>query len=62
MSAYIKKPEYGAPSIEVNQIISNNNNISALLGIETKYKLPNNININLKRSCEIYEYIYSWIL
>ena len=59
ISAYIKKPEYGAPSIEVNQIISNNNNISALLGIETRYKLPNNISINLKRSCEIYEYIYS---
>ncbi len=59
ISAYIKKPEYDAPTINVSEIISDNKNINALLGFETIYKLPNNIKINLKKSCEIYQFVYS---
>ena len=58
ISAYIKKYEYGHPTIIVDEAISNDKIADALLGIDVVYKLPKNININFDKSCKIYEKIY----
>ena len=59
ISAYIKKYEYELPKISVNEVISDEKILNALLGIGVVHKLPKNININFNKSCKIYEKIYS---